>query len=202
VRLGIFGGTFDPPHLGHLILAAEARYQLALDRILWVLTPDPPHKLGKYISPLSQRLGLVRAALADAEHIVLSTVDIDRPAPHYALDTVRAIRTSYPSAALFYIMGGDSFRDLPNWHQPLDFLAATDGVGVMRRPGDDIDIAPLEDRLPGLATKTCFLDAPLLEIASRDIRERIIAGAPFRYYLPDAVYRYIVTHHLYRRSKA
>jgi nicotinate-nucleotide adenylyltransferase len=197
VRLGVFGGTFDPPHLGHLILAAESLEQLKLDRLLWVLTSAPPHKLNQAISPLPQRLELLQAALGESTVFELSRVDIDRPPPYYAADTVRILGIQYPAADLFYLMGGDSLHDLPGWYQPDVFLAGCCGLGVMRRPGDQIDLARLETRLPGIRSKINFIDSPLLEISSKQIRERIRSGRTYRYYLPDAVYQLICQKKLY-----
>lgn len=197
-RIGIFGGTFDPPHLGHMILAAEAVDQLHLDRLLWVLTPDPPHKRGCRIASWEDRLQLVMAALGDDPAFELSRVDIDRPGPHYTLDTVRLLAQANPDAALIYLIGGDSLHDLPNWHQPQAFLEACDELGVMRRPGDAVDMTVLEAQLPGLTAKVRFIDAPLLEISSREIRERIHSGHPYRYYLPPAVFEIIRQRGLYR----
>ncbi len=107
MKLGIFGGTFDPPHLGHLILAAEAQSQLALDSVLWVLTADPPHKSGQAISAWPTRLELLQAATRQDQGFTISRVDIDRPPPHYAFETVRLLKQEYPQAELFYLMGGD-----------------------------------------------------------------------------------------------
>src|SRR5512147_2567788 len=97
-RIGLFGGTFDPPHLGHLILAAEARDQLALTRLLWVLTPTPPHKLHQEITPLEHRLEMIRLAIAGSPEFELSRIEIDRPGPHYTLDTLGLIRAANPDA--------------------------------------------------------------------------------------------------------
>ncbi len=198
--IGIFGGTFDPPHLGHLILAAEAHAQLGLDRLLWVLTPDPPHKQGQSIASLNHRLAMVRLAIDGDPQFELSTVDMDRPGPHYALDTVRIIAKQNPRAELIYLMGGDSLRDLPLWHRPVDFLAACHVIGVMRRPGDAIDLPSLEKKIPGLPDKVRFVEAPLLEIAAHEIRARVAGGRPFRYFLPPGVFAYIAGHNLYRKS--
>jgi nicotinate-nucleotide adenylyltransferase len=195
--IGIFGGTFDPPHLGHLILAAEAHAQLGLDRVLWVLTPDPPHKQSRAITLLKHRLAMVRLALVDAPEFELSTVDMDRPGPHYALDTIKIVADQNPGANLIYLMGGDSLRDLPLWHRPADFVEACHFIGVMRRPGDAIDLPVLENKFPGLTSKVRFVEAPLLDIAAHEIRARIAAGQPFRYFLPPAVYAYILEHNLY-----
>ena len=197
-RLGIFGGTFDPPHMGHLILAAEARDQLNLDLTVWVLTPDPPHKQGSEIASLVHRLAMVELAIADDPGFFLSHVDIDRPGPHYAVDTVRLLRQQYPGDELIYLMGGDSLQDLPRWYQAEVFLAALDGVGVMRRPGDEIDLSELFDALPMLRDKLNFVTAPLLEISAKQIRHRVTDHRAFRYYLPPAVYRYVLEQGLYQ----
>jgi nicotinate-nucleotide adenylyltransferase len=196
-RLGIFGGTFDPPHVGHLILAEIALSSLELDRLLWVLTPDPPHKQGRLISPLPQRLELLHAALAGDERFELSRIDINRPPPHYALDTVRLLRENHPDAQLIYLMGSDSLRDLPTWRQPQEFVLACDEIGVMRRPGAVFDLARLEEQLPGLGQRVRFVEAPLIEIAASDIRRRAAAGLPYRYFLPEKVYQLIQSNGLY-----
>jgi nicotinate-nucleotide adenylyltransferase len=198
--IGIFGGTFDPPHLGHLILAAEAHAQLDLGRLLWVLTPDPPHKQGQSIAPLKHRLAMVRLAIDGNPQFEISTVDMDRPGPHYAVDTVKIISEQNPGANLIYLMGGDSLRDLPLWHKPADFLTACNFIGVMRRPGKTIDLPALENIFPGLTAKVRFVEAPLLDIAAHEIRARVAGGKPFRYFLPPGVYAYIVAHNLYRKT--
>ena len=197
--IGIFGGTFDPPHLGHLILAAEAHAQLALDRLLWVLTPDPPHKQGQSIAPLEHRLAMVNLAITGDPQFELSTIELTRPGPHYALDTVTILAGQNPGARLVYLMGGDSLRDLPTWHRPADFVAACQLIGVMRRPGAALDRPALEKSLPGLASKVCFVEAPLIDIAAHEIRTRIAGGRPFRYFLPPGVYEYIVKNNLYHQ---
>ncbi len=197
-RIGIFGGTFDPPHIGHLILASEVQYRLELDRLLWVLTPDPPHKPGRPITPLPLRLAMVKAALSGSDSFELSTVDIDRPPPHYAVDTIRLLRDTHPNDELVYLMGGDSLRDLKDWHSPQAFVASLDGIGVMRRPEVEIDLEAIEAELPGVRAKTAIVTAPLLDIASRDIRRRVRAGAPYRYYVHSGVYEIIEREGIYR----
>ena len=198
MQIGIFGGTFDPPHLGHLILASEACDQLRLDELLWVLTPIPPHKLSQKITPLDARLKLMHAAIADNPMFKLSTVDMDRPGPHYANDTVRLLQAQYPDDRLVYLIGGDSLHDLPTWHDPQAFIETCDEIGVMRRPGDTINLDELERQLPGLRQKVRFIDAPLLEISSSEIRHRIATCQHFRYYLPPLVYQLILRSGLYQ----
>jgi nicotinate-nucleotide adenylyltransferase len=196
--IGIYGGTFDPPHLGHLILAAEALQQLQLNRLLWVLTPKPPHKPGRPITPLPHRLEMLRRAIADTPGFELSTIEMDRPGPHYTAQTLEILRGQFPAADLAFLVGGDSLRDLPRWYRPQDILAACRFIGVMRRPGDSIEPDTLDSILPGLGGKIRFVDAPRLEISSSTIRQRIASGGHFRYYLPASVYDYIQQNNLYR----
>ena len=196
--IGIFGGTFDPPHIGHLILAAEARAQLGLERLLWVLTPTPPHKQNQAITPVEHRAAMLELAISQDPQFELSAVELDRPGPHFALDTVNILAGQNPGAQLVYLMGGDSLRDLPAWHRPADFIAACQGIGVMRRPGEPFDLEVLEKTLPGLRSKMRFVEAPMIEIAAHEIRARIADDRPFRYFLPAQVYEYIIQHKLYR----
>ncbi len=199
-RLGIFGGTFDPPHVGHLILAAEARDQLDLDCTVWVLTPDPPHKRSQNISPVMQRLQMVKLAVGEDARFRLSYVDINRPGPHYSVDTVKELKEEYPGQELIYLMGGDSLQDLPNWHNPHEFLGLLDGIGVMRRPGDDVDLTELLSTLPELSRKLNFVTAPLLEISAQQIRHRARENRAFRYYLLPSIYEYIKRERIYQRN--
>jgi nicotinate-nucleotide adenylyltransferase len=197
-RLGIFGGTFDPPHHGHLILAQEAHAQLALGCVLWVLTPDPPHKAKYAVSPFAMRLELLQAALSDSSDFEYCPVDAERPPPHYAVDTLHLLRRRYPAAALVYLMGSDSLRNLPNWNRPQAFIAACDELGVMLRPGPLPDLDELESALPGLRQKVRYFRTPLLEIASSQLRRRITQGQPYRYFVPEPVYRLIQERRLYQ----
>jgi nicotinate-nucleotide adenylyltransferase len=197
-RIGVFGGTFDPPHIGHMILAAEAQAQLSLEKVLWVLTSVPPHKRNQPISPIEQRLALVQAAIQDEPAFVLSTVDIDRTPPYYAVDTLRLLRGQFPDVDLIYLIGEDSLHDLPAWHEPQALVDEVAGLGVMRRPGKLADLDTLEAALPGIRSRLEFVEAPLLEISSRQVRQRIAAAEAFRYYLMPAVYRLIQERQYYR----
>jgi nicotinate-nucleotide adenylyltransferase len=200
-RVGLFGGTFDPPHVGHLILAAEAKSQLELTRLLWTVTPDPPHKQDQTITALEHRLAMVRLAIQADPVFELSEIELNRPGPHYTVDTVKLLAQQNPAAEIVPIIGGDSLNDLPTWHQPKELVYAAHWVGVMRRPGEETDLEALERELPGIRSKIHYVDAPLLDIASREIRERVAAGKHFRYYLPEPVYEYIEQYHLYQPSK-
>jgi len=133
MRCGIFGGTFDPPHVGHLALALAAQQQLNLDRVLWVPTADPPHKLGQPLSPVQDRLDMVLAAIQGQPGFEISRVDIDRPGPHWSADTVWLLKHAQPDVEWVFLMGGDSLRDLPHWGRPQELLANA-SLGVLLRP--------------------------------------------------------------------
>ena len=196
-RLGIFGGTFDPPHVGHQILAMEGADQLQLDQVLWVLTPDPPHKRGKKITPIDIRIKMVKAAIQSDRNFTLSYIDINRPGPHYVLDMMKLLKKEHPIDELVFLMGGDSLHDLPNWYKPKEFMNTCDRIGVMQRPGEKIALGSLEDELIGISKKIEFIDAPLLEISSNQIRALIRSGKPYRYYLPNEVYKVVEELNLY-----
>ncbi len=200
MRIGVFGGTFDPPHNGHLRLAEAAQKQLGLDRVLWVLTADPPHKQGSPISPVADRLAMVEAAIAGHPGFAISRVDIDRPGPHWAVDTVRLLQAEYPGAELTYLMGGDSLRDLPTWGRPREFVACC-RLGVMRRPDDRADLAALEPVLPGISARVDWVEAPATEISASDIRRRVRARQSIAGLVPPSVARIITARGLYRRAR-
>lgn len=198
MRIGLFGGTFDPPHVGHLILAEECRSQLQLDLLLWAVTDNPPHKQYANVSPVEDRVKLVEKAIHGNPAFLLSRIDIDRPGPHYAIDTMNLLRQEYANSQLYYLMGGDSLHDLPSWLRPQDFLRVCDGIGVMRRHEDEVDLESIEKVLPGISKKVNIVEAPILEISSRQIRQRIAEGMGYRYYLRDAVYQAILEMGLYK----
>lgn len=199
MRLGVLGGTFDPPHCGHLILAEVARDELALDRVLWVPAADPPHKQAGEISPPGQRVAMLELALRDNPQFVLSRADLDRPGPHYSVDLMDVLAAEYPQAAFYFLMGGDSLRDLLTWHQPACLIEQCVLV-VMPRPGANFDLSALEADLPGLSARVTFLDGPGVDIAASQIVERLRAGRTIRYLVPPGVEDYIEAHGLYRSS--
>ncbi len=196
--IAVFGGTFDPPHVGHLILADEARSSLGVKRVLWVVTGTPPHKPSIPRTPVEIRLRMVEAAIAGNPDFEISRADIDRPAPHYAVGTMAWLRDRMPEARFIYLIGSDSLRDLPTWNTPGEFLAQCEWLGVMRRPGADPDLARLEARIPGLRAKLRFFEAPLVGISGHDIRDRVARGATCRYLVPPAVADIIREERLYR----
>lgn len=195
--IGLFGGTFDPPHLGHLALCQAAQAGLGLDRLFWLLTPNPPHKRRRAITPLVHRLAMVEIALT-GQPFELSRLDIDRPAPHYAVDTVRLLAELIPSSKIIYLMGSDSLNDLPRWHRPRNLVASLHSIGVMRRPDEKPDLLALERVLPGLTAKVHFVEAPLVAISSSDIRRRVRSGKSIDQLVTPAIAEYIHDHRLYQ----
>jgi len=195
---GVLGGTFDPPHYGHLALAESAQTALSLERVLWVVTALPPHKPGRKHSAVELRVEMVEAAIDGIETFSVSRADIDRPPPHYAVDTLRWLAARQPGARFAYLIGSDSLRDLPTWHTPVQFVEACEVVGILRRPGVVVDLRSLEREIPGLSRKARFVDAPQLPISGADIRRRVAEGEPFEHLLPPAVAKIIQRERLYR----
>jgi len=196
--LGILGGTFDPIHVGHLLIAETARSALNLDRVLFVPAADPPHKQAFHKTPAAHRCRMVALAIGDNPGFELSTVDLDRPGPHYSVDTVRLLRQKFGLAAddCAFILGSDSLADLPAWHQP-EALIQLCRLAAMHRPGFEPDVVGLERALPGLAARLDFVPSPLISLSASHIRATVAAGRSIRYQVPDVVIAYITQHGLY-----
>jgi nicotinate-nucleotide adenylyltransferase len=197
VRIGILGGTFNPPHLGHLICAQEAYLQLGLDRVTLIPARIPPHKPVEDEPGVQHRLELCRLAIqGDEERFAVSDLEIGRDGPSYTVDTLEELHSSAPDHELFLIVGGDIAAGLPSWHRPervlsLATLAVAQRRGTSRAAVDDALAA-----LPG-GERTRFFRMPRIAISSTMLRERARAGQPIRYYVPDAVVDYIERHRLY-----
>lgn len=206
-RLGVLGGTFDPPHYGHLLLADTARVQLGLERVLFAPVGQPPHKPEARPSSVTRRVGMVQAALADAGEpaFQLSRVDLDRPGPHYTVDALTILQETYPAAKLWFLIGGDSLEDLPKWRAPSRILAQA-RLGVLPRPGYDPDLDALaarlsaeEDAVTHVSLRECidWLIGPALDISSSALRERARRRLPLRFLVPPSVEAYVRQHQLY-----
>jgi nicotinate-nucleotide adenylyltransferase len=195
-RLGILGGTFDPPHNGHLALATRSLRQLRLSSVVWVLTPDPPHKDLPDITAYIVRREMLETAIAGNPAFILSEVESERPGPHYMVDTISILQERNPKAELTLLLGEDSLRDLPTWHRPTDILALCE-LAVLRRSDRKADMVTLETKLPGIGARTTFLDAAPLDISSTGIRDRIRHGETVAGMMPDAVEKIIRRKSLY-----
>jgi nicotinate-nucleotide adenylyltransferase len=191
LRVGVLGGTFDPVHLGHLILAEEARDQLDLSIVYFVPAGDPPHKRDHRLAPVDDRVRMIELAIAGNPVFRASRVDADRPGPHYTLDMVRIFQEQLPPGGeLYFLMGYDSLAELPGWHRPAELLAACRLVALTRYDVP-LDWDYLEASLPGIRQRVTLLDMPELEIASNQIQARVRAGRSIRYLVPEEVQRYI-----------
>jgi nicotinate-nucleotide adenylyltransferase len=201
--VGVMGGTFDPIHLGHLAAAEEARERLGLERILFIPARIPPHKQGSPLASAADRLAMVERAVADNPAFEASSLELERDAPSYTIDTIEElIRRRAPGGhgqeLPTLILSLESFRDLNAWREPLRLVSL---VRVAVLPRDEL-VPPhrddLEARFPGLADHFTFLDRPRLDISSTAIRARVAAGRSIRYLVPSAVAAWIVDHDLYR----
>lgn len=200
-RLGIFGGTFDPIHLGHLIIAEELRYRLRLDRILFLPAARPPHKTDRHISPDRDRALMVELALSGNPHFAISYVDLEREGLSYTADSLEILRRQFSDHALYFLMGQDSLRDLPNWHDP-GRIARQALLGVALRPGVEVDVEKVVRAVPDAAGRIVLVDVPLIQISSRRIRERVRNGEPITYQVPREVESFILRTGLYREAHA
>jgi nicotinate-nucleotide adenylyltransferase len=197
-RIGILGGTFDPPHIGHLILAEYTMEALSLDQVLFVPVGDHPIKKDSTRLPIDHRLRMIELAIAGNPRFSLSLVDVQRDGPHYSADTVAIVQRTFPDASLHFIMGGDNLRDLPRWTRATDLYRFA-RLAVMKRSDEDIRPDMHGDLLPGLAERVDIVDIPLLSIwlSSTHVIERLRSGLSVRYVVPDAVLAYIQEHKLY-----
>lgn len=197
-RIGLLGGTFDPIHLGHLIVAEEARTRLSLDRLLFVPSCQPWRKAGREIAPEADRLAMVRLAVEGNPGFEVSLVDLERAGPSYSVDTVCDVRaTLSPEAELYFILGYDALMDLPHWHAP-DELARITRLVTVIRPGYALDWSPLEQAIPEAREAVTLLETPEIGISSTEVRQRVAAGRSIRYWVPDLVAEYIQQQGLYR----
>lgn len=197
MRLGILGGTFNPPHLGHLICAQEAHLRLGLDRVMVIPAAQSPHKPFDDEDPGAEhRLALCRCAFAGDQRFAVDALEVQRPGPSYTVDTLMTLHSREPDSALFLIVGGDVAAGLPTWREPEQVLSLARLAVAKRRgtPRRSIDQA-----LRGLSggERTEFFEMPRIGISSTDIRRRVQAREPIRYLVPDAVARYIDEHSLY-----
>ena len=200
-RIGIFGGTFDPIHIGHLILAEEAWFQLKLDFIYLVPAGNPPHKRNRRLTAVEHRLRMAKLACNDIDYLHVSRIDADRSGPHYTADMVRLLQQRLGDEAdLFFLMGMDSLRDLPTWHEAA-WLVHNCTLVALSRHDVELDWGALEAALPGIHQRVIILDMPELEIASHTIQQRVRDGQPIRHQAPKAVEEYIRDHALYRSGE-
>ncbi len=195
--IGLLGGTFDPIHHGHLAIASEVLHALELDQVLFVPAGRPPHKPDQIISSDAERLRMLELAIAGRSGFGISMLDLERNGPSYSVDLLRAFRAANPAVEPVFILGADSLVDLPNWRDP-DEIARLARIAVAGRPGVTVDMATLEMEIPALRGRVTFVDVPLLDISSRDLRQRVRDEQPIWYLLPRPVEEYIEKQGLYR----
>lgn len=182
---GLFGGTFDPPHIGHLVAAREALERLGLDRVAFVPAAQPPHKPGRGVTAAAHRLAMLQAALTDEPRFEIEEMELQRPGPSYTVDTLRTMRGVRPEDQLVLLLGADQYAELQTWREP-EAVATLARLVVVARAGE----APA----PGVER----LEMPRLDVSSTLVRERVGRGLSVRWLVPPAVEQYIEIHRLYR----
>lgn len=197
-RIGIYGGTFDPIHHGHLVAATEVHAALRLDHLVFMPAGVPPHKRTLAISKATHRLHMVARAIAGRSQFALSTLDLAPDRPSYTADLLAHLGDVWGAAhELFFVMGEDSLRDFPQWHAPEE-IATLAQLAVVTRPNVAVDLAAIVSAVPALDGRIHTIEIPQLDIASHDLRARVAADRPIAYQVPEGVERYIRETGLYR----
>jgi nicotinate-nucleotide adenylyltransferase len=196
LRVGILGGAFNPPHIGHLVCAQEALVQLELDRVVFVPVGVPPHRELEFDPGAGVRLEMVELAVAGDERFETSRIELDRDGPSYTADTLEQLAGESPDDERFLILGGDQAANLTSWHEPERVLERATVVVFERVHWGRHAIGIKIGRLPG-AERVRYLDMPLIQVSSSAIRRRMREGKPIRYLVPDKVADYITSHDLY-----
>lgn len=201
MRVGILGGAFNPPHIGHLVCAQEALVQLELDRVLFVPVGEAPHRELEADPGSEARLEMVELAIAGDPRFATSRIEIDRDGPSYTVDTLRELGASAPDDELFLILGGDQAAALPEWHEPEQVLELAQ-VAVAERTNWSRNAVGIKvGRLKG-AERIRYLDMPIMQVSSTSLRRRIGSGRPIRYLVPDGVASHIAANDLYGAAAA
>ncbi len=191
MRVGILGGTFNPPHIAHLIIAETIRVARSLDQIRWIPAGSPPHKSTD--TTAEHRLAMTRLAIAGNPGFVVSDLEIARGGASYTIDTVEALQETEPDVDFSLLIGSDSLADLLTWRRPDDIVARVPLI-VYPRPGAE----PNPEAATRYAGRISYAEAPLIDLSSQSIRHRVRQGLSVRYLVPDAVNAYIAEHDLYR----
>lgn len=201
-RVGLLGGTFDPIHFGHLVIAEEVRTVLHLAEMVFVPAGHPPHKPGRIVTEAQHRLAMLELAIASNPHFTISLVDLERPGPSYTVETLQVLRQQWGAqTAIYFVIGGDSLEDLLAWYDPAGILQQLTALVAVQRPGYEEAAGyrdTLEARLPGIKQRLIMVQAPQLDISATDLRRRVAEGRPIKYQTPEAVERYIIEYGLYR----
>ena len=199
-RIGVLGGSFDPPHAGHLMIAREARERVGLDTVVVVPAGEQWLKEGQDVAPAAHRLAMTHLLVGSADSFAVSNVEVTRPGPSYTVDTLRILREqSPPDTEFFFILGEDAVADLPRWHRPQELVTLCQFIAMPRISGANRpDLAAAYDAIPGLRERVTILeDAPRMEVSSSDVRLLLASGASLRGIVPDQVVKYITAHRLY-----
>jgi len=199
VKLGVLGGTFDPIHLAHLVLAERAYEQMGLDQVLWLPAGDPWRKADRAVSPAEHRLAMVRLAIRGNPAFQVCSLELERDGPTYSVDTLAELGQEHPDSELVFLLGWDALEDLPNWREP-ERLIQLARLAVASRSGEQLTPDKLERLLPGLAARVVWIEMPRLDISGTELRRRAAAGASLRYLVPEGVEAYIREQGLYRRE--
>ncbi len=202
-HIGLLGGTFDPIHYGHLVIAEEVWSVLHLDEMVFIPAGHPPHKRGHSITSAEHRVAMLELAVASNPHFAISLIDVERSGPSYTVDTVRELREEWgTNVGLYFVIGWDSLEELHLWYDPIGILEQLTYLVAVRRPGYIEEPGykdQLEARLPGIKERLLVIPVPQLAISATELRQRVAEGRPIKYQTPESVEQYIAEHGLYQQ---
>ena len=198
---GVFGGTFDPIHLAHLAVAEAARDAFGLRRVLFIPAAQPPHKPGRDISPVEDRLAMVEAAVEGNPAFEISRLEIERSGPSYTVDTLTALCEAAPGDRLALILSAESYSEFGSWHEPRRILDLAALIVAPRVGYADADPDLIARQFPEARVTVAFMDGPRIRLSASEIRQRAADGRSVRYLVPDAVAAYIGDHDLYQHHR-
>lgn len=202
MKIGVLGGTFDPVHLGHIMMADEAMKSLGLSEIILIPAGQPMSKMKERLTPAEHRLRMLHLAVAGKPHLKVSAMEIERPGPSYTVDTITELRKKYGSQdEIFFVMGWDSLAQLPNWREPDRIISMCSLVAVPRPDFSRPDLKTLEKNIPGISRRVVFLEKPRADISATDIRKKVARGESIDQLVPAPVAEYIKKHKLYQGQR-
>jgi nicotinate-nucleotide adenylyltransferase len=199
MNIGVLGGTFDPVHRGHIMMADEAMKSLDLAGVLLVPAGQPMSKMKERLTPAEHRLQMLRLAVAEKPYLKVSAMELERPGPSYTVDTITEMRRKYgKNNEIFFILGWDSLAQLPSWREPGRIISMCSLVAVPRPGFPRPDLKTLEKNIPGISKRVVFMEKPRIDISATDIREKVARGESIDKLVPAPVAEYIKNHKLYQ----
>ena len=199
MKVGILGGTFDPIHIGHLIIAEEARYQLNLEKVIFLPAGKPYFKNDRIVSTKSDRLKMIEQGIKDNPRFEISEIELDRDGPSYSVDSITRLKTELgDEVELYFLIGLDALTDIHKWKHPAELIDMCQVIGLTRPGYQEFNWSEIERKVSGASQKIKIIEVSQIGVSSTDVRMMVKSDISIRYLVPDAVVKYIEEHKLYK----